>query len=77
LTASVQERAKRRFDEQIEKGLKNITLDEVQRDIEYRDNNDSSRDFAPLCKADDAIEIDTTNLSIEEVAKNIIQKIII
>lgn len=72
LTASVEERAKRRFKEQIEKGVKDITLEEVKKDIEYRDKNDSSRDFAPLRKAEDAIEIDTTNISAQEVANRIL-----
>lgn len=72
LTASVEERARRRFKEQIEKGVKDITLEEVKKDIEYRDKNDSSRDFAPLRKAEDAIEIDTTNISAQEVANRIL-----
>jgi CMP/dCMP kinase len=71
LTASVEERSKRRYNEQVEKGQKGISLEEVKKDIEYRDKNDSSRAFAPLSKAEDAIEIDTTSLSIEDVAKNI------
>ena len=71
LTASVEERAKRRYNEQIEKGIVGVSLEEVKKDIEYRDNNDSSRDFAPLSKAEDAIAVDTTDLSIEDVAKKI------
>jgi CMP/dCMP kinase len=71
LTASIEERAKRRYDEQIEKGEKNITIEEVKKDIEYRDKNDSSREFAPLSKAEDAIELDTTGLTILEVADKI------
>jgi len=59
LTASVEERAKRRYDEMILKGYK-CTFEEVKKDIEYRDQNDSSRAFAPLRPADDAIIIDTT-----------------
>ncbi len=72
LTASVEERALRRYNEQIAKGYKDISLDDVKKDIEYRDKNDSSREFAPLSKAADAIEIDTTSLSIDEVANKII-----
>jgi cytidylate kinase len=72
LTASVDERALRRYNEQLAKGYKNISLDDVKSDIEYRDKNDSSREFAPLSKAADAIEIDTTSLSIDEVAQRII-----
>lgn len=72
LTASVEERALRRYNEQIAKGYKDISLDDVKNDIEYRDKNDSSREFAPLSKAADAMEIDTTSLSIDEVANKII-----
>jgi len=67
LTASLEERAKRRYYEMIEKGMSNVTLDDVQKDIAYRDKNDSTRAFAPLSKAQDAIEIDTTHLNPAEV----------
>jgi len=72
LTASVEERAKRRYAEQIEKGMKDVRFEDVLKDIQYRDQNDSSRDFAPLCKAEDAIEIDTTNLTVNEVVEKIL-----
>lgn len=72
LTASVEERAKRRYAEQLEKGIDSISLEEVRRDIDYRDKNDSSRDFAPLRKAEDAIEIDTTSMNIDEVVDKIL-----
>ncbi len=72
LTASLEERVRRRYLEQIEKGVKGITIEEVRKDIEYRDKNDSSRSFAPLAKAKDAVEIDTTNMTVEEVADKII-----
>ena len=72
LTASLEERAKRRYSELCEKNTTKICFDEVLRDIEYRDRNDSSRSFAPLAKADDAVEIDTTTMSVEEVAEKII-----
>jgi len=72
LTASVDERAKRRYLEQISKGENNISLEEVKEEIMYRDKNDSSRAFAPLSKADDAIEIDTTFMTIDEVVDKII-----
>lgn len=71
LTASLETRAKRRYTEQLEKGMTDVSLDEVKKGIEYRDKNDSSRDFAPLAKAADAIEIDTTDMTIEEVAEKI------
>jgi len=72
LIASLEERVRRRYLEQIEKGAKGITVEEVRKDIEYRDKNDSSRSFAPLAKAKDAVEIDTTNMTVEEVADKII-----
>ena len=61
--ASVQERAKRRYLENIQKGI-SCVLEEVEKDIERRDFIDSHREFAPLCKASDAIEVDTSSLSI-------------
>jgi CMP/dCMP kinase len=75
LTASIDERAKRRYNEQLAKGIKEIALEDVKKDIEYRDKNDSTRDFAPLSKAHDAIEIDTTNMTIIEVAEKILSHI--
>lgn len=72
LTASVDERAERRYKEQLEKGITDISLEEVKKDIEYRDKNDSSRAFAPLSKAKDAVELDTTSLTIEQVAEKIL-----
>ena len=71
LNASPEERAKRRFIEQKEKGMDTITIEEVKKDISYRDKNDSEREFAPLKKAEDAIEIDTTNMSVGEVINKI------
>ena len=70
LTASVAERARRRYEELKAKG-EECTLESVASDIEKRDYNDSHRALAPLHKADDAVEIDTTDLSIEEVADKI------
>ena len=72
LTASVEERTKRRYTELLRKGMTGLTFDEVLNDITYRDKNDSSREFSPLVKAPDSIEIDTTNLSIEQVAVEIL-----
>ena len=70
LTASVAERARRRYEELKAKG-EECTLESVASDIEKRDYNDSHRALAPLRKPDDAVEIDTTDLSIEEVADKI------
>lgn len=71
LTASVKERAKRRFDEQMKKGIPS-DLNQIEKDIAQRDQLDSTREIAPLIKADDAITIDSTNVSIEEVVQVII-----
>ena len=63
--ASVKTRAERRF---LENQQKNIpcTYEEIEQDVINRDRIDSSRSFAPLKKADDAIELDTSNLTIEQ-----------
>jgi len=74
LTASLAERAKRRHSELLGKGG-NVSIEDVKSDIEYRDKNDSSRAFAPLCKAEDAVEVDTTQMTVEEVARKIISLI--
>lgn len=52
-------------------GMTGVSLEDVRKDIEYRDRNDSSRSFAPLSKAPDALEIDTTGISPEEVVRMI------
>ena len=70
LTASVDERARRRYKELIEKGVK-TDFDEVKADMEYRDQNDSGRDFAPLRAADDSITLDNTDITAQEAADEI------
>ncbi len=64
LTASIDDRAMRRYEEI--KESQSCTLQDVKKDIEYRDKNDSSRDFAPLKKAKDAILVDTSGKELEE-----------
>lgn len=66
LVATPEERGLRRYKELTEKGY-DVNLDEIIQDITKRDEIDSNREFAPLVKADDAIEIDTTGKSIDEV----------
>ncbi len=75
LIASLDERARRRYDELCAKNTEHPSFEEVRNDIAYRDKNDSSRAFAPLSKAKDAIEIDTTSLSPQEVIELILSKI--
>lgn len=70
-TASVAVRAKRRFLENEEKGIK-TTLSEIEEELKMRDHIDSTRAVAPLSKASDAIELDTDNLTIDEVVQVII-----
>jgi CMP/dCMP kinase len=65
MTASAQTRAQRRYDELIQKG-DTVTFDEVLKNVEERDYIDTHRSNSPLVKADDAIEIDNSNLSREE-----------
>ena len=70
LTASVETRAKRRFDELVEKGVA-CDLDEIAKDIAERDHRDMTREIAPLKQADDAVLVDSSNMTIEEVVKAI------
>lgn len=74
LIATPQERGQRRFIELSKKGYK-VTLEEIIKDIVKRDEIDSNREFAPLIKAKDAIEIDTTGKTIDEVVDIVISKI--
>lgn len=70
---SVEERAKRRFKEYIEKGI-DIDFEKLKQEIIDRDNRDRNRENAPLRIAEDAILIDTTNLSKEEQIDIVIQE---
>ena len=70
LVASVEERAKRRFIENQEKGIE-MSYEELVEDIRRRDYIDSTRKESPLKKAEDAIEIDTTTMTIEDVVKTV------
>lgn len=74
LTASSRVRGVRRFEELSKNGY-DMTLEEVISDIEKRDYQDQNRDFAPLKKADDAIEINTDDLNIDEVVEKILEYI--
>lgn len=74
LTADAEERARRRYKELNEKGQKQ-SLQEVLEQIRQRDFNDTTREVTPLRKADDAEEIDSTSMSIDEVVKYICSKI--
>ncbi len=71
LTADLSERARRRLLDLQARGSKNATLEQVADDMSYRDSQDSSRALAPLKQADDAILVDTTGLTIEEVVEKV------
>lgn len=71
LVASAEERAKRRVEENRLKGQES-DFDTVLKDIKQRDYNDSHREVAPLKKADDAVELDTTTMTIPEVVEAVI-----
>ena len=71
LTASAEERASRRYKEMLAKGMQ-VDLKQLQSDIEARDKQDCERKIAPLCCAEDAIFLDSSNMSIQEVASQIL-----
>lgn len=75
LTASIEERAKRRTKEFEQKGIE-TSLETIQNEIIKRDALDSNRTLAPLVKATDAVEIDTSHLTIEQVTQQILETIL-
>ena len=75
LDASVEERANRRLKQNLENNITNISYEEIIENIKFRDYNDKNADIAPLKKADDAIIVDSSNLSINEVVEKIIKLI--
>lgn len=70
LTASVETRAKRRYDELVEKGV-SCDFEEIAKDIQERDERDMNRETAPLKQAEDAVLVDSSEMSIEEVVETI------
>ena len=72
MSASVEERARRRYEENKGRNI-DTPLEELQKEIAERDKMDSERAFAPLRKAEDAIFLDTTSLTIEEAAEAILK----
>ncbi len=75
LTADPTARARRRYEERIGRGETQVSLEDVRRNVEKRDHIDSTRDIAPLKKADDAVEIDSTFLTFEEQVTRILEHI--
>ncbi len=74
LTASLSERGKRRA-EQLKQGGDEVDLKHITREMKQRDENDSNRALAPLKKAEDAIEVDTTSMTISEVVERLVTEI--
>ena len=72
MTASAETRAQRRYNELLERGH-NLSYDEVLENVTTRDRIDSTREDSPLVKADDAIEIDNSDLTIEEQIKTLLE----
>lgn len=74
LIASARERAKRRYMENKRRGF-DSDINQIEKEIRDRDLQDMEREVSPLVKADDAIELDTTAYSIQEVASQILKKV--
>ncbi len=74
LTASADERANRRAKQMAQKGY-NIDVEKIKADIIARDEADMNREISPLKKADDAVLLDTTDMTIDEVLKTIIKMV--
>ena len=72
MTASADQRAKRRYEELIERGDQ-VTYEAVLKNVKDRDFIDSTRKDSPLVKAKDAVEIDNSNLTLEEQFEKILQ----
>ena len=71
MTASPEARAKRRYDQNIAQGLPTSDIETIAEEIRQRDWQDMHREHSPLRKADDAVEIDTSDMTIEEVTEAI------
>ncbi len=75
LTASVEERARRRYQQLLRRGGTDKTLEEIEREIAARDKNDMERDYMPLRRAEDAVLIDSSSLTIDEVTEQMLRLI--
>ena len=75
LTASAEARARRRQKEEVEKGIANQSEEAVKASLLARDKIDSSRKYAPLKKADGAVEIDSSDLTLEQVVELVLEKV--
>ena len=75
LDASAEERARRRLKQNLDNNITNMSYEEILENIKYRDYKDKISNVAPLKKADDAIAIDTSDLTIDEVVQKVINLI--
>ncbi len=73
MVAGLEERARRRYEEYQKKGMQ-VDMQEIQDDIRKRDEQDTQREANPLTKADDAIELDTSSMTIEEQVDFVVQQ---
>lgn len=74
LIASAEERALRRYRESVAKGM-DVSLEQLTEDMKARDYYDMNREASPLMKAEDAVELDTTQMSIDEVVETVLNMI--
>ena len=74
ITASTAVRTERRFKELKAKGF-DVDFDNLYKEIEQRDYNDSHREFSPLKKADDALVLDTSDMTVDEVLEKVLSYI--
>ncbi|OYD09738.1 (d)CMP kinase [Paludifilum halophilum] len=72
LTASIEERARRRYHEWVRRGY-SIDMEDLKKEISMRDEKDKNREHSPLRPAEDAVHLDTTGLSVEEVVSSILE----
>ena len=73
LTASAEARARRRQKEEVEKGIANQSAEDVKASLLARDRMDSTRKYAPLKKADGALEIDSSDMTLEQVVQTVME----
>jgi len=71
ITASIEVRAKRRFDQLAESGQENVDLEQLMKDVKKRDDKDTNRDVAPLKASEDASVIDTSDMPLELVISSL------
>ena len=76
MIASAKARAERRYDQNVKQGIATSSLEQIQKEIEERDYQDTHRAESPLTKAEDAHEIDTSYMSIDEVVNKVMEYVI-